>query len=166
MKRATLVLAALALLLGGVGRARAGSIILYNNLPPAATNNHADAVFTFGPLADSFSTGGSAVNLSDVKLLLETGTPTGSITVTLRSDSSTSPGAVLTTIGTLNDTSLTPTRIRSRPEGDKRIVRESHGERQERRYLVGNNQEETWRVFLYWFQTFREPTFRQGEQVS
>jgi hypothetical protein len=56
--------------------------------------------------------------------------------------------------------------IRSRPEGDKRIVRESHGERQERRYLVGNNQEETWRVFLYWFQTFREPTFRQGEQVS
>jgi hypothetical protein len=109
MKRATLVLAALALLLGGVGRARAGSIILYNNLPPAATNNRADAVFTFGPLADSFSTGGSAVNLSDVKLLLVTGTPTGSITVTLRSDSSTSPGAVLTTIGTLNDTSLTPT---------------------------------------------------------
>jgi hypothetical protein len=120
MKRMLLLLAVVALLLGGVGQARAGTITLYNNLsatsggadfvaanPPSNPNNVAQ-----GPLADSFSTGASAVNLSDVKLLLglfPNGTTTGSITVTLNSDSSTSPGAVLTTIGTINDSSLSST---------------------------------------------------------
>jgi hypothetical protein len=118
MKCTTLVLAALALLLGSVGQARAGYITLYNNL--SSTNSGGASVSAVGPLADSFSTGGAAVNLSDVKVLIGLPPfgipPTGSITVTLNSDGSippggtlTTPGAVLTTIGTLNDSSLSNT---------------------------------------------------------
>jgi hypothetical protein len=107
------MLAALVLMLGGVGQARAGFITLYNNL--SATPSESFDVRGNGPLADSFSTGSSAVNLSDVKLLLESDsfTSTGSITVTLNKDSSTSPGGVLTTIGTFNNSSLSrsPTAI-------------------------------------------------------
>jgi hypothetical protein len=107
MKRATLNVAALALLLAGAGQTRAD--ILYNNLP--ATTSGTDSVQTgiFGPLADSFSTGGSATNLVDVKVLLEALNPNdgGSFTVSLLSDNSTSPGGSLATVGTLNDSSLT-----------------------------------------------------------
>jgi hypothetical protein len=38
---------------------------------------------------------------------------------------------------------------RSRAEGDKCIVPENHGERQEGQHFMGNDQEATWRVFLY-----------------
>ncbi len=58
--------------------------ILYNNLP-AATNG-TDPVSSFGPLADSFSTGASPLYLVDVKLLLRAAGITGSLTVTLRDD--------------------------------------------------------------------------------
>jgi len=106
VKRWVIGLAVLGLLLGGVGSAKAD--ILYNNLP--ASSSGADTVSSFGPLADSFSSGAGALNLSDVKLLLS-GDPTsgGSITVSLLSDSSTSPGSVLTTIGTLADSFLSST---------------------------------------------------------
>ena len=38
---------------------------------------------------------------------------------------------------------------RSRVEGDKRIVPKNYGERQEGQQFMGNDQEATWRVFLY-----------------
>ena len=50
---------------------------------------------------------------------------------------------------------------RSRAGGNKRTVPETHGERQEGQHFVGNDQEVTRRVFLYWFQAFTRPTFRQ-----
>lgn len=86
---------------------------LYNNL--AAVSSGADGVaisgFTndFGPLADSFSTGSSAVALTSVTLDLQATNPGdgGIFTVTLDSDNSTSPGSALETIGTISDSSLT-----------------------------------------------------------
>jgi hypothetical protein len=105
MKRGLLLLAIFCLF---ATAANAGSVVLYNNLPP--TPDGADPVgMGFGPLADSFSTMGSAFLLDDVKLNLElTGMAVGSITVSLLADSSTSPGALLTTIGTLDDTTVGP----------------------------------------------------------
>jgi len=62
----------------------------------------------FGPLADSFSTGSSDFYLNDVQLALTVNDPTttGTVTVSLLSDNGTSPGTVLDTLGTINDTAL------------------------------------------------------------
>jgi hypothetical protein len=80
---------------------------LYNNLP--AVSDGSDGVSSFGPLADSFSTGSSPVVLDSVTLDLLATLPNdgGSIIVTLDGDNSTSPGSTLETIGTINDSSLT-----------------------------------------------------------
>jgi hypothetical protein len=51
---------------------------------------------------------------------------------------------------------------RSRVEGDKRTVPETHGERQEGQHFVGNDQEESRREFLYAFPPFQRLTVRQG----
>ncbi len=106
------VLVAWGLLLGAVGPAQAD--VIYDNLGAATSNTDPVAPPSFGglgPLADSFSTGASATNLTDVKLLLnsQSDPPTASTIVQLLSDNSTSPGSVLTTIGTVFDTSLTGT---------------------------------------------------------
>jgi FAD/FMN-containing dehydrogenase len=50
---------------------------------------------------------------------------------------------------------------RSRAEGDKSTVSENRRERQEGQPFGGNDQESTWRVFLYWFPPFTRPTLRQ-----
>jgi hypothetical protein len=42
--------------------------------------------------------------------------------------------------------------IRSRAEGDKRIVPENHGDGKRARILVGNHQKATRREYRYWFQ--------------
>jgi hypothetical protein len=62
----------------------------------------------FGPLADSFATGTSTFLLTDVQLALTVNDPssTGSVTVSLLSDSSTSPGAIIAILGTINDSAL------------------------------------------------------------
>jgi hypothetical protein len=52
---------------------------------------------------------------------------------------------------------------RSRAEGDKRRVPENYRERQEGQNCLGNDQEETSREYLYSFQPFKRPTFRQVE---
>ena len=108
-----LCVAAVALgLVGFCGSARA-TIDLYNNLNASASYlSGADSVDTniFGPLADSFSTGSDPFVLQDVKVLLSLDSallpsPSGSeITVSLRSDSSTSPGDLLYVLGTFSDT--------------------------------------------------------------
>jgi hypothetical protein len=83
----------------------ANADFIYNNLN--AVTEGADSVAAVGPLADSFSTGASSINLSDIMVKLS-GDPSspGSISVRFLSDSSTSPGSVLATVGTLADGSL------------------------------------------------------------
>jgi hypothetical protein len=99
------ILATLALLLGRGAPAKAA--ILYDNL--GATTSSNDSISLFGPLADSFSTGASAVILTDVKVLLSGAPNEGSTDVQLLGDDGTSPGSLLTTIGSLSDASLTGT---------------------------------------------------------
>jgi hypothetical protein len=62
----------------------------------------------FGPLADSFSTGSNPFSLTDVQLALTVDDPstTGTVTVSLLSDSSSSPGTTIATLGTINDSAL------------------------------------------------------------
>ena len=82
--------------------------VLYDN--SSSHSDGVDSLADLGPkLFDSFSTGPSGFNLVDVQLLLM-GTPSsGSLSVSLYSDSSTSPGAPLLTIGSLNDNALPST---------------------------------------------------------
>jgi hypothetical protein len=77
---------------------------LYNNL--ASPVSGSDSISIFGPLYDSFSTGAGGFSLADVKVLISANPSTGSISVGLYSDSSTSPGGLLTTIGTRTDNTL------------------------------------------------------------
>jgi hypothetical protein len=107
----TIVLAVSAVLTGLGSSSRAD--VLYNNL--GATSTASDPVLTFngatgfGPLADSFSTGGTGAVFSDLKLLIDATDPNdgGSFTVSLFSDNSTSPGVSLNLLATINDSSLT-----------------------------------------------------------
>lgn len=66
-----------------------------------------------GPLADSFTTSALVTNFSQVTLALRSDSthlvPTGSLTVTLRADSATAPGAIISVLGTLSDTALSST---------------------------------------------------------
>lgn len=78
---------------------------IYNNL--ASPSEADDSVQVLGPLADSFSTGGSPFSLESITVLLSGDPATGGdFTLSLLADSATAPGAVLTTIGTLNDSVL------------------------------------------------------------
>ena len=78
----------------------AQATILYDNL--SAPINAGDTVAGFGPLADSFSTGGTSITLTDVKVNLETGVNDPSATVSLLGDNSTSPGSLISTLGNVN----------------------------------------------------------------
>jgi hypothetical protein len=100
----------------------AGSVLLYDNLDPGGggdsmgasapigNGNSGMGIPGIGPLADSFSTGSNAGILSEVELQLQlVGNATGSITVYLYSDSSTSPGTSLYTLGTIMDSAVSLT---------------------------------------------------------
>ena len=81
--------------------------VVYDNL--GAASGGADPIGSFGPLYDSFSTGAAGLNLVDVwvKLVLPLQIPPDpSITVALYANSSTSPGALLWTIGSIDDSEL------------------------------------------------------------
>jgi hypothetical protein len=69
----------------------------------ATSNNHN------GPLAASFTNGAGSFLFNDLKVSLLAVVPSdgGFVTVTLDGDSATSPGAVLDTLGTVQDSSLT-----------------------------------------------------------
>ena len=97
-------LLAVTLVIAGFGQVRAQTI-LYDNI--GASSAGSDSPFNFGPLADSFSTGGSSINIFDLKLLLNTTGNTGTITVSLLDDNTTNPGNILATLGTLPDSALT-----------------------------------------------------------
>lgn len=88
----------------------AGATIIYDNLSFPTTFSDSIRASTDGPLGNSFSTGANAFTLTDVKVKveLETRTPVAgaSVTVGLYADSSTSPGSLISTIGTFLDTQL------------------------------------------------------------
>lgn len=89
----------------------------FNNL--SASSDGADPVSLAAPVGDSFSTGSSPFSLTSVTVELQTGSlqalvanafssPDGSVTMTLLSNAAgPTPGAVLDTIGTLSDSSVT-----------------------------------------------------------
>jgi hypothetical protein len=125
-KRACFLAVLLVLLYARSGRADD----LFNNLaniPCTTTTCSSDPVGSlFGPLADSFSTGGSSFELDSVTVtlsnqLLDTavqgavgespcsGASCGTTDVFLVSDSSTSPGAQIEMLGSLNNSSLSLT---------------------------------------------------------
>ena len=73
--------------------------VLYDNL--SSPSYGVDPLTGWGPpLFNSFSTGASGFNLTDVQLLLSGSPSPGSISLDLYSDSLTSPGAPLLNIGT------------------------------------------------------------------
>ncbi len=85
---------------------------IYNNLPNVTTSGGTDPVSVDGPSFDSFSTGSSSSVLTDIKMMLSgfPGTPGGpQFTVSLFSDSSSSPGSRLVTLGTFSDSTLATT---------------------------------------------------------
>src|SRR5208337_735119 len=99
-----LALTGLILSLGSVAR---GDITLYDNLN--ATSSGDGSVDDSGELADSFSTGSTAVTLTDVMLSLSALTsispiPTGTTALDLLSDNSNSPGTLVTQLATFNNT--------------------------------------------------------------
>ncbi len=80
--------------------------ILYSNLNAAPDG--ADQPSNFGPLADSFSTGVDPAVLASVSVLLATAPGgSGATTISLYSDSATSPGNLMDTIGSISDSDLT-----------------------------------------------------------
>ncbi len=104
------VLALAALLAGLTVQAATADVIVYDNLGAANTPPGGGSDFVsvgVGALADSFSVAGAG-QLTDVKVLLN-GSPVegASSTVQLFSDLGTSPGVLLTTVGTVDDSSLT-----------------------------------------------------------
>jgi len=78
----------------------ASATVLYDNL--SASIDGEDPIASFGPIADSFSTGGSAMSLTDLKVIVSGApTSTGDISISLLADNGTSPGALIATLGSI-----------------------------------------------------------------
>lgn len=79
----------------------------FNNL--TASRDGADPLLSYGPLADSFSTGAQAgLVLTQVTALLKNDSAdiVGDLRVSLHADSAAGPGALLATLGTLSSASV------------------------------------------------------------
>jgi hypothetical protein len=93
----------------GVGLARAGAAasatVLYDNL--SAPIDGEDSISALGPLADSFSTGGSVMLLTNLRVMVS-GDPAsnGDIGISLLADNGTSPGASIAMLGSIAAASL------------------------------------------------------------
>jgi hypothetical protein len=89
----------------------AKATVIYDNLAVSSGSPPASVLPAGGgPLGDSFSTPTGAVDLTDVKLLVDATTPSdgGSFTVSLFSNTAANaPGSSLNKIGTIADSSLT-----------------------------------------------------------
>lgn len=105
IRRAPALLAVAALLTMAAPAAQAATTI-YDNL--GASQDGADPVQSYGPLANSFNTGANAGLLSGVSVLLKSGSNelVGNLLVKLLADSGTSPGAELLTLGSLSSASV------------------------------------------------------------
>lgn len=80
---------------------------LFDNL--AGSRDGADPLLSFGPLADSFSTGANAgLVLTQVTALLKSDNAqiVGDVLVSLHADSATGPGALIATLGTLSSAAV------------------------------------------------------------
>lgn len=100
---------------------QAQAAVIYDNLSFPTTFadsvravNPTNGASSDGPLADSFSTGNYSLTLTDIKVnvLRETradGVAGAYTVVGLFSDSNTSPGTLLATLGTINDTDIART---------------------------------------------------------
>jgi hypothetical protein len=77
---------------------------VYDNV--GSTPDGTDAISTYGPLEDSFTTGTSSFSLGGVTVLLDTTDVTGTVTASLLSDSSGNPGSLIATLGTVSDSAL------------------------------------------------------------
>ncbi|HEX4182243.1 MAG TPA: choice-of-anchor R domain-containing protein [Caulobacteraceae bacterium] len=89
------VLAGVALAAGLAASMGAHAADLYNDLGGVSAGE--DPVHGFGPLADSFSTGASAVKLTDISVLVSGGNASSSAawTLSVLADDGTQPGAAL-----------------------------------------------------------------------
>jgi PEP-CTERM motif len=75
--------------------------IPYNNI--GATSGGADVISSFGPLADSFNSGPTALTLNSIAVLLRGNSDsTGGVTMELLSNNDNTPGSVLDIIGTIS----------------------------------------------------------------
>ncbi len=81
--------------------------ILYDSTPQPSSGF--DGIQSFGPLYDSFSTGTNSGPLSNLELLLNSPAPTdnGTFSVGLYSNNGSTPGGLISGLGTVNDSSLT-----------------------------------------------------------
>lgn len=107
MKNVWLTVAAVAML--GILPSVAHGDTLFDNL--SATPGGDDFIgssYSYGPLADSFTTGASSFSFDSLSLVLNALSPGDgdSFTISLLSDNSTSPGSVLETFATVSDSSL------------------------------------------------------------
>jgi hypothetical protein len=103
LKESTVVLPK-ALLLASLSIATAAHAQIYDNL--VQDPDGADQPSNFGPLYDSFTSPGALTAITGLQLALGGDGTAGTLTVGLYSDASTSPGALITTLGTFNDTSI------------------------------------------------------------
>lgn len=83
------------------------STVLFNSLGGAIVG--ADSLGFYGPLGQSFSTGGTPITLTDVKVSLDTPFVSDDPTVSLFSDNNTSPGTLLSTLGSFTASPTAPT---------------------------------------------------------
>jgi hypothetical protein len=102
------------LLIVGAGLALAGipasATVLYDNLSAPIDGEDfisSEVASSVAPLADSFSTGGSVMSLTDLKVRVS-GDPAsnGDVGISLLADNSTSPGALIATLGSIAAGSL------------------------------------------------------------
>jgi hypothetical protein len=103
-------LGAIALVLGLTASAQAGTITLYDNLAQSTAGSLSVADPGFGgsgPAYSSFSTGATAINLTDVTVRLYADNyDVGGVSVNLFSDSGTFPGSQLAHIGSVSDQTI------------------------------------------------------------
>jgi hypothetical protein len=83
-----------------------GATVIYSNLAFPSSGPTFTGVNSTTWAANSFSTGGSSSTLTDVILSLEGVSTTGSLSVSIYSDSSNAPGSNLVTLGTIQDSAL------------------------------------------------------------
>jgi len=93
----------------GAAYATTSTDTLYDNLNESTQGADPYSDFVFGPLAASFSTGSTAVTLGTVSVLLQqdhADPPGDYATVSLLADDNTAPGALIATLGTVDDGQL------------------------------------------------------------
>jgi hypothetical protein len=105
MKKTSFILLLASLLSASLTRAG----VIYDN--SGAVSSGSDPLLALGPLYDSFTSDSSGNQLTDLALvLLNNGSATGgNLSIGLYSDSSTTPGVLLGTLGTLSENSLSGT---------------------------------------------------------